>query len=432
MNTDRRTFLRAVMLGLMTTWCARKVSGKRDTGATESHPFGDSTSADPVPQTFENPKLLETHVVRTEDGQYVRSFSGECYPQNLEFYSESYGDTVKIHDLFPNRRDPFGVDTSLRLGVGGYNLSTPDRAVAGMIPAANDALWALNMVPFGVAIDGVIMDPSGPWYNGGDADPQNAFDSKCSGWEYDPIYKTVAELVGVPPEVRGHVQPGQGGKPGSKGLFHYHGYPYLMISNLKNFNKNTVKENQPLLVGYSADGYPVYDAEIPAQANQQNKRIYLFSGYILRQGTRTAVPHTNEGLIPTGTYDGTYVQDWEYNPEAKRSLIENELATKGSYMNLKRSDIAAGQATFQILDEKNGMTSHSIELNEYQQSIYFYVLTRDWPEIPRWFSYQPSESFATNIIPLARSTGHTGRQKLYDSCSSDLKSVHQWEGRDPY
>ncbi len=417
MDIDRRSMLKTLSAAFSATLLAR-CGGEAGAPTTATTDGGDAGAEDPGIE-FEPPRLLST-TLRAADGGYVRSFEGIAAPQNLRF-RRTDGRWVRLYDLFPGSADPFAVSTALTLGAGGYGLSILDRAASGVMPPAARDPWALEMVPFGVAIDGALMDPSGPWYDGGPADPNNPFDRKCSGWEYDPIFASVAAIVGVPLEARGHTQP--------SGQFHYHGYPELLVENLRHARAGTAAAARPLLLGWSSDGYPVYDCVIPAAANASGKAVHLFSGYVLRSGTRTAVPHTNPALVPPGNHDGTYVQDWVYDPSAKRALVEAALRDRGSYLGLTRLDLEAGRAELRLLDAGNGLSTEGLTLGEYDRTVYAYVLTHDWPEIPRLLAFQPSDSFR-QVIPFDSPRG--GRVSLYDACTGALEDVHTWNGRPRY
>lgn len=382
--------------------------------------------------TCQTPQRLQTWVTAPPRGPITRCFAGVAAPQNLEFFDTEAGVRHRVHDLFPRYNCPFAIDTSKQLGPGGYALCVEDRTLEGVVPMPAAPLWALNMIPAGVAIDGAPLDPSGPWYDGGAPDPGNPFDRACSGWEYDPIHPTVSALVGVSSQVRGHVQPGPGGWPGSAGQFHYHGGPGLMLANLR-YARTARQAAQPLVTGYSADGYWIIDGVIPPQVTSRRKALHFFSGYVLRQGTRTALPHTNPALVPAGTYDGTYVQDWVYDPAAKRALIDAALARDGSYLGLTRAELRAGTAEYALLDPRNGAVTVGFRLPGAPSLTYVYVMTPDWPEIPRWFATEPSAAFRNNIIPLtAPAGGPPARQQLYDACGGDPHEVHRWLGRPPY
>ncbi len=352
------------------------------------------------------PRLL-----RSEVSGGVRTFSGQAAPEDVEV-ALANGERRNLSSLFPNPNDPFGINSALELGEGGLNLSV---VVRSGVPSGDP--WALNMVPFGVSLDGVLLDPSGPWFDGGAPDPRNPFDRACSGWEYDPLFPVVARLVGLPLEVRGHVQPGPGERPGSLGTFHYHGAPVRFLSRLR---LALGEQSAPTIVGYAADGWPIIDAFLPGAP-----KVHLFSGWVLREGARRAHPHTNPALTPSGDHDGTFVQDWEYEPTRKRALIHAALDRQGEWNGLRREDLDAGKATFQLADAFNGVTL---------PSGWVYVLTPDWPEVPRWFVAEPSPSFRA-IIPLDTPPGVSGpptRRALYDACDATLADVHLWSGRRPY
>lgn len=415
MLVRRRFFLQAATTALAAAFLPRCVARSSDAAKA---PSDSGVEEDDI--EFQTPRLITTTLTGSAAAGFVRTFSGGAYPQNLRF-KRTTGERVNLYDLFPNAHDPFAISTNHETGTGGFALSVPDRAQAGVLPDPNGEPWALCMIPFGVALDGSILDPSGPWYDGGPADPQNPFDRKCSGWEYDPISSVGSNLVGVPLEVRGHTQP--------SGLFHYHGYPRLFIANLKHSLLGKPEAEQPLLVGWSADGYPIYAPEIPAAATKSGKTLHLFSGYVLRTGERTAVPHTNPALIPPGDHDGTYAADWVYDPDAKRAQIEAALTKNGSYLALTKEARDAGDADYVLLDATNGLVTTDFTVAEYEGTIYAYVMTEDWPEIPRMLRFEPSDSFR-NVIPYQGPRGE-GRKQLYDACADGL-DVHDWFGREPY
>jgi len=426
MKVDRRHFLAQAAGFFALPALGRALPGCVQPEATSR------AGAAPVEQAAaptERVQRLSSTVARDERGVWVRSFSGVAAPQNLEVVIA--GEKKRLFDVFPHARCPFAIDMQAQLGAGGYGLQIVDRASTGELPTKAEPMRPLNMVPFGVAIDGVMLDPSGPWHDGGPADPQNPFDRACSGWEYDPIFGTVAALVGVPPEVRGHVQPGPGGRPGSRGLFHYHGVPRAMLAHLKRALSEE-ERTKALVVGYSADGFLIVDSIIPESATASGKRLHLFSGYVLREGARAGLLHTNPALVPSGAYDGTFVQDWVHAPDVKRARIEAALSERGEYEGLSAADRAAGRANYAILDERNGLSSSGIAVPSGMRDTYLYVITPDWPEIPRWFALEPSASFRS-VIPFdTNGAGPPGRKQLYDACSAELADVHAWNGRAPY
>jgi hypothetical protein len=383
------------------------------------------------------PAAMQTATQKQDDGAIIRTFAGPASPPRSVMDVRT-GREVRIHEFFPNPNDPFAIDVRRQLGEGGYGLQTPDRGLSGVIPAASGTPWALNMIPFGVALDGALIDPSGPWYDGGPADPRNSFDRNCTGWEYEVLHPVVRKLVGLPDVSPGHVQPG--------GLFHYHGYPGLLIAGLRAQKRASSTPQGAIAAGYSADGYPVIDYIIESAAGSGRPALYLFSGYTLREGSRTAVAHTNPEFTPSGPYDGLYVQDYVYNPARKKAQIEAALAGQGEYQGLKAQDVKAGRAAYILLDDRNGHVLRGAEqvLPGYPAAHYTYVMTPDWPEVPRLFAFEPDASFK-RIIPfefergaagrmLARlgMGGPDGRKTLYNNCASRLTGVHAWEMRAPY
>jgi hypothetical protein len=106
---------------------------------------------------------------------------------------------------------------------------------------------------------------------------------------------------------------------------------------------------EPLLIGWAADGYPIY-----VQAG-------IKSSYRLKEGSRPPQPDA-----PGGSYDGAYTQDWQY---------------------------VAGSGD---LDECNGRTGKT---SEFPGGTYYYVLTTDYPYIPRSFHGTPDPSFNVRRPP---------------------------------
>lgn len=139
-----------------------------------------------------------------------------------------------------------------------------------------------------------------------------------------------------------HVQP--------SGKYHYHGIPEGLLDDLD------VDGSEMSLIGYAADGYPVYALHGYEEVDDADSEVVeLTSSYELKAGTR---PEEPEG--PGGTYDGTFVQDWEY--------VEG-----------------AGD-----LDECNGREGVT---PEEPDGTYAYFLTDTYPFIPRCYVAEPDESF---------------------------------------
>lgn len=178
---------------------------------------------------------------------------------------------------------------------------------------------------FGVAINGVPFDPGAAEFWKG---------NPRMGWQYEALGGAVT--LGLDSNYA-HVQP--------TGAYHYHGLPVGLMQNL-NWSKNAASP----LIGYAADGFPIY----AITAKVSGKVVKMTSSYRLKSGNRPG------GNQPGGTYDGAFVQDWKY--------------VKGSG----------------VLDECNGAV---VTTADYPQGTYAYFLTDSFPVIPRCLRGKPSTSF---------------------------------------
>lgn len=178
----------------------------------------------------------------------------------------------------------------------------------------------------GVAVNGVPFEPGAAEYWQGD---------RNSGWQYEALGGAVA--LGLDANY-GHVQP--------TGAYHYHGLPIGLMQSL-----GWSGGKASPLIGWAADGFPIYalNAEINGQV------VEMTSSYRLKSGSRPGGQH------PSGAYDGTFVQDYEY---------------------------IAGAGT---LDEANGAF---VKTAEYPNGTYAYFLTQAFPVIPRQFFGKLQSSFS--------------------------------------
>jgi len=194
----------------------------------------------------------------------------------------------------------------------------------------------VGMRPFGVAVNGIPFDPSAAefWRR----DPR-------SGWQYEALSGKVD--LGMDAS-HAHVQP--------NGTYHYHGLPTGLLKNLIG------DEPKMVLLGYAADGFPIYGPWAYRDADDPDSELVrLSSSYRLKEGTRPDGPHG-----PGGEYDGTFVQDWEYK-------------------------VRTGD-----LDECNGRRGVT---PEYPEGTYYYVITEEFPFIPRYFRGTPDSSFERHGPP---------------------------------
>ncbi len=186
---------------------------------------------------------------------------------------------------------------------------------------------------FGVALNGVKLEPTAAEFFGGRGRNMNP----------DWTLEALSTNVNLGDDCNNaHVQP--------TGEYHYHGTPTELIKN--------VDGKQMQQVGWAADGFPIYYKYGYEDATDANSKVIeLTSSYQLKKGNRPGDGKT----APDGKYDGTYVRDFEY--------VEY----------LGDLDIANGRF---------GVTP------EFPEGIYYYVITDDFPSLPRYFVGTPSEDFA--------------------------------------
>lgn len=185
--------------------------------------------------------------------------------------------------------------------------------------------------PFGIALNGVLFDPGTAEYWQNDRD---------SGWHYDALGGAFS--LGLDAD-NAHVQP--------NGAYHYHGIPTALLARLSSGKK------QMTLVGWAADGFPIYaqwDHRDPKDA--KSEIVAMKSSYRLKSGTRPT-----SGGQPGGRYDGVFEEDFEF---------------------------VAGSGDLDECGGRFGVTP------EFPAGIYHYVLTTDFPFIPRAFRGTPDPSFA--------------------------------------
>lgn len=221
---------------------------------------------------------------------------------------------------FPNRFNP----NSIRAQNHEFRMPAEGRRTGRITPLVRS--------PFGIALNGVLFDP-------GTAEFWN--DDPDSGWNYEALSGRIN--LGLDSS-NAHVQP--------NGAYHYHGLPVALLERLG-------YRSRPALLGYAADGFPVYGpfgARDPVQPG--GAMVELRSSYRLRSGTRP------EG--PGGQYDGSFAQDYEY---------------------------VAGLGD---LDECNGREGTT---PDYPRGTYYYVVTAAFPFLPRCHVGTPDRSFERRLQP---------------------------------
>ena len=206
------------------------------------------------------------------------------------------------------------------------------RAKTYRVPAApqyRSATTALGMWPFGVALNGIPFDPGAAEYWNRD---------RRSGWQYEAMGGAVD--LGLDSN-HAHVQP--------DGTYHYHALPTALLTQRDH-------GHGPVLLGYAADGFPVYGSQGYRDAVDADSGLAeLRSGYAVRSGQRPAGPG--------GNFDGAFVEDYAYG---------------------------RGRSTLDACNGRNGVTP------EYPNGTYYYVITKTYPFIPRCFHGTPDRSFMRN------------------------------------
>ena len=188
---------------------------------------------------------------------------------------------------------------------------------------------------FGVLLNGVELDPVAA-----EPFPHEGFMSPDVNWEWN--LEAMNVRIGLDCN-SAHVQP--------TGKYHYHGKPTLFLDNLG------VPTNTMTLIGYAADGFPIYYKYAYTIATDNTSTVIeMTSSYQLKSGDRPG-----DGVTaPCDSYNGVYSNDYEY---------------------------VSGLGT---LDQANGRTGVT---SEYPAGTYYYIVTEDFPSIPRYFRGTPSADF---------------------------------------
>lgn len=245
------------------------------------------------------------------------------------FYSNSLPDHST--GTFPNSGNPHSISSQ--------QLSVTMCAFPEMASSSTQLDQGSGMCPyweFGIASNGLILDPIAAEYF---ENPNNG--QLNTDWNLNALSSN--NNLGLDFN-DAHVQP--------SGKYHYHGFPNDLATAF-----GVVAGSHSPLIGYAADGYPVYGKYVYSDPNNMSSSIVeVTSSYQLKSGTRPG----NGTTAPDGAYDGTYTQDYEY------------VANLGD------------------LDECNGRTGKT---PEFPNGTYYYVLTADFPVIPRCLMGNPDKSF---------------------------------------
>ena len=203
---------------------------------------------------------------------------------------------------------------------------------------ANAKTQLLNNGPtysFGILLNGVEVDPiaAEPW-------PHTKPVTNSHNWTWN----LEATMVNIGLDCNtAHVQP--------TGKYHYHGVPGLYLESL------SPSASEMLLVGWAADGFPIYYMYGHSSASDSTSAVKsLGSSYQMKTGERPG----DGDSAPCGEYTGTYTADYEY---------------------------VDGLGELDECNGRDGVTP------EFPGGTYYYVITKEYPGIPRCFVGIPSNDF---------------------------------------
>lgn len=161
-----------------------------------------------------------------------------------------------------------------------------------------------------VMLNGVVLDQvANGCYAPDDAsaDSDGNIANGCglwTDWRLDPLGKV---SLGTDSH-NAHVQPG--------GLYHYHGDPRAL------YDLTDTSKASPV-IGFAADGFPIYGTFFLNEATGEVEEAT--SGYTLKTGSRPTGDNN-----PGGTYDGTYIQDYEFTDAGTLDKC-NGMTVNGQY-----------------------------------------------------------------------------------------------------
>ncbi len=189
---------------------------------------------------------------------------------------------------------------------------------------------------FGVALNGIKFGPSSAAFF------EDGNGLEVQEWHLEALYFETLDGDGTSDNI-------YGAHSTSGGLYHYHGEPVgYFADTVANGGLGIDGTAHSPIVGYAADGYPIYYKYGYTNSDGTGGIATFDSGYQLKTGTRGG----DGTSAPDGTYDGEYVEDYEFT-----------VATE--------------------LDECNGRFAVT---PEYPKGTYYYVITESWPIIPRCFA----------------------------------------------
>ncbi|MEO1515395.1 MAG: YHYH protein [Bacteroidota bacterium] len=221
---------------------------------------------------------------------------------------------------------------------------------------SGDFMGCPPYIEFGVSTNGVRLAPFGArWFVNPNTQQENR------DWNVEPLEMFMMDFN------NSHSNGG--------GQYHYHGVPIRYFGDSLGIDGSA---HSPV-IGYAADGFPIYYKYLYTNPNDPNGGISSFSaGHTLKPGNRPG----NGITAPDGPHDGFYVEDYEF--------LDDDWP----------------------LDECNGRFGKT---PEYPEGTYYYVMTDNWPHIPRCF-------FGTVIDNSFRNGMNCPSSTAEDDCSEEVIS----------
>jgi hypothetical protein len=235
---------------------------------------------------------------------------------------------------FPNRGNPNTISAQ------NYSFHIPTIPRTNATPRDSRGWW------FGVALNGVPFEPgTGEFWNG------------QREWNYEAIGGSLN--LGID-QNNAHVQP--------TGAYHYHGLPTGLMAKLGGDSAKM------LLVGWAADGFPIYTSRGHSAAMDAKRPLKkMRSSWQLKEGQRDGGPG--------GKPDGSFTTDYEFVP-------------------------GSGD-----LDECNGRFGVT---PEFPNGTYHYYITDEFPFLGRTFRGTPDTSFSKRMGGPGGPGGPNGRDPRGD------------------
>lgn len=200
---------------------------------------------------------------------------------------------------------------------------------------------------FGVALNGILFAPA-------PATPFIFENQNTGEYNWDWVFEASLNKGPENNQVKLDCANAHSGDQG----YHYHGNMFEYAEVLQTGLSTGVAPQEPIQVGWAADGFPVIYLYGP---DANGNLVKLTPSYQLKSGNRPG-----DGIsAPCGPYNGKYYNDFEY------------VANLGD------------------LDACNGI-QRNISLNTpsgIQEFPYFYVITETFPQIGRCFVGTPDASF---------------------------------------